>query len=78
MEQVKIVHNDKGQTAVEYIFLLAVIVTIVTSLLSVIKRRYLGDISRCTPSSTQLLCKLNAIIADNGQQKKFQYYRFNK
>jgi Flp pilus assembly pilin Flp len=73
-------NNQKGQTAVEYIFLLAVMVTVITSLLSVIKNKYLGDVSKCNPDNQkQLLCKINSIISDSGESpKKFQYYRFSK
>lgn len=75
-----LIKNQKGQTAVEYIFLLAVMVTLITSLLGAIKKAYLGDITKCTPETkTKLLCKINSIIADNGySSKKFQYYPYKK
>jgi hypothetical protein len=75
--------NQKGQTAVEYIFLIAVMVSVITSIFAVIKKRYLGDISQCQngASKTQLICKINGILSDSGQSsigKKFQFYRFHK
>ncbi len=75
-----IVANQRGQTAVEYIFLLAVVVTIITSLLSVIKSKYLGDMSNCTGANSQkFLCKINNLMMSNEDQgRRFKYYQFRK
>lgn len=79
----KNLNNQKGQTAVEYIFLLAVVVAVITSLFTSIKNRYIGDITKCVPGARnkQLACKINSILMDNGRSsvgKKFQYYPFKK
>ena len=71
--------NNAGQTAVEYIFLLAVIVTVITSIFTIMKNKYLGDISKCQYGQSQqlLLCRLNTIVSFNpNAAKKFQYYHF--
>ncbi len=75
-----LVNNQKGQTAVEYIFMIAVVVTIITSLLSVIKNKYLGDLSNCQGANSQkFLCKINVLLmADEAQPRRFMYYRFRK
>ena len=71
--------GDEGQTVIEYILMLLVMVTIITSLLGMIKNKYLGDATKCDKSgySKTLLCKINAIISPNGTAKKFQYYHLN-
>jgi uncharacterized membrane protein len=70
--------NKLGQTTTEYMLLLVVMVTIITSLLSYIKNKYLGDIAKCDKAANQktILCKINGIIEPKGTGKKFQYYRF--
>lgn len=75
-----LVKNQAGQTAVEYIFMIAVVVTIITSLLSVIKNKYLGDLSNCQGANAQkFLCKINSLVAaDESQPRRFMYYRFRK
>jgi Flp pilus assembly pilin Flp len=73
--------NQKGQTAVEYIFLIAVLAAVITSTLSLIKNRYLGDATKCVSAAQKktLLCKINGLMSDNGLgKKKFQYYPFKK
>lgn len=72
--------HEKGQTIIEYILLLLVMVTVITSLLSYIKTKYLGDATKCDKpaNSKTLLCKINSIIEPHGNEKKFQYYPFKK
>ena len=79
MERIAIGHRlncQKGQTIVEYILLLLVMVSIITSILGVIRTRYLGDATKCDKPafSKTLLCKINGIIQPNGGEKKFQFY----
>ena len=72
--------DDDGQTAVEYLLLLVVMATIISSLLVTIKTRYLGDPTKCDkPANAKtLLCKINNIIQPRGSDKKFQFYPFKK
>ena len=72
--------NDDGQTAVEYILLLLVMVSIITSLLVFVKRRYLGDPEKCDlpQNSKTLLCKFNSYVKPTGGNKPFQYFPFKK
>lgn len=70
--------NQKGQTIVEYILMLLVMVTMITSLLTYIKSKYLGDLTKCETAANKrtLLCKINGILTPAEGEKKFQYYRF--
>lgn len=73
-------NDKKGQTAVEYILLLLVMVSIISSLLVYVKRRYLGDPEKCNlPQNRKtLLCKINSYVKPTGGNKAFQYYPFKK
>lgn len=70
--------DQKGQTVVEYILMLLVMVSIITSLLTYIKSKYIGDINKCDTGANKntLLCKINSLVTPQGGQKKFQRYRF--
>lgn len=72
--------SNKGQTAVEYLLMLSVMATIITSILGIIKNNYLGDPTKCDKpaNSKTLLCKINGILEPSGTGKKFQYYPFKK
>ena len=72
--------GEKGQTAVEYILLLLVMVTLITSLLSYVKTKYLGDPEKCNTAvnSKTLLCKIQSYIRPTGGNKPFQYFPFKK
>lgn len=71
---------NKGQGAVEYILLVVVMVTIITSLLAKIKRSYLGDAMACTTPAQEktILCQINSYMSPTGGTKRFQYYPFKK
>jgi hypothetical protein len=73
--------GQSGQTIVEYIFMLSVMITLITSTLSWIKTRYLGDMTKCESAANKrtLLCKISTFVSDPGNgNKKFQYYPFKK
>lgn len=74
------IKDDKGQTVVEYLLLLAVMATIISSLLMTIKNKYLGDATKCDrPAfSKTLICKISNIIQPHASEKKFQFYPFKK
>jgi Flp pilus assembly pilin Flp len=77
------VKNNKGQAAVEYILMVAVVAAMVTSIFGIVKRRFLGDASKCNQAANSklLTCKINNIVSMGGQAgqiKKFQYYPFKK
>ncbi len=73
--------DAKGQTAVEYILMLLVMASVISSLLIYIKKNYLGDLSKCTQAANNktLLCKIkNLIDPPITQNKRLQYYPFKK
>lgn len=74
-------NNESGQTIVEYLLLLLVMVTVISSLLITLKTKYFGDITKCDkPSNSKtLLCQITKIISpDPNAEKKFQYFPFKK
>lgn len=72
--------GQSGQSAIEYILLLMVMVTLITSLLSYVKNKYLGDPTKCeTPANSKtLLCKIESYVRPTGGNKPFQYFPFKK
>ena len=72
--------EEKGQTIVEYLLMLLVMVSIITSLLTYIRINYLGDPTKCdkTANKKTLLCKINGIISVGDTGKRFQYVPFKK
>ena len=72
--------DKKGQTAVEYILLLLVMTSIITSLVVVLKNKYLGDPEKCATAAQkqQLLCKIDSYLNPSGGSKNFQYFPFKK
>lgn len=72
--------NEKGQSAVEYLLLLVVMATVITSLLANMKNKYLGDATKCDNSanSRKLLCIINRYISPSDSEKKFQRFPFKK
>jgi len=75
--------NESGQTMVEYLLLLVVMATIISSIMITMKNKYLGDISdpkKCEsgPQSKTMLCKINHILQPIPGNKKFEYFPFKK
>jgi uncharacterized protein (UPF0333 family) len=75
--------KNEGQVVVEYMLMLVVVVSIVTSLFTIIKRKFIGDPRKCelAINKTKLACKLNFILNPSGASsgdKPFQYYPFKK
>lgn len=72
--------SEAGQTVIEYILMLLVMVTIITSLFATVKRNFLGDATQCAKpaNSKKLLCKTSGFLEPLGEGKKFQYYPYKK
>jgi uncharacterized protein (UPF0333 family) len=74
--------KNKGQVVVEYMLMLAVLVAIITSILALIKKRYIGDPRKCLTPANQatISCKLNSFMdpGTGGGDKRFQYYPYKK
>lgn len=82
MIKVPFLNNDeKGQSIVEYILMLLVVTSLVSSLLVYVKKRYLGDPTKCETAANKglFLCKINAIVKPSGGgTRNFQYFPFKK
>ena len=72
--------SDKGQTAVEYILMLLMMTSIITSLTVYMKNKYLGDPEKCQTAAQRqlLLCKIDNFINPQAGNKRFQYFPFKK
>ena len=55
--------GESGQTAIEYILLLAVASVLAFKLGDIIKARVIGDGENCTPDSTSLYCQIIAVYS---------------
>jgi hypothetical protein len=66
--------SNKGQTAVEYILLFAIVVVMTLALMKQIKDRMVGDISNCQPNSQALGCKIRGAFPTGG----YENFRFFK
>lgn len=65
--------NQDGQTAVEYVLLLMVVVTIIFNVLGIVRERFLGDPENCdTAGRKSIAC----IIAGKFNPDNWKYYTF--
>lgn len=64
--------SQKGQTAVEYIVLMAIIVSIIIGLMKKVRQFLLADVNSCTPQSTQVICAWQRMF---DQQNAFRYFQ---
>jgi Flp pilus assembly pilin Flp len=76
--------NEEGQTVVEYMLMLVVMVSIITSIMAKIKKQFIGDPLKCASATgaakKTLACKINMVLdpGSGGGQKRFQYTSFKK
>ena len=49
-------NNNKGQTSVEYVLMIAVVVTMLMSVMGIVRTAILGDTKNCTPDSKAIIC----------------------
>lgn len=49
-------HSNKGQTAFEYVVLMAVIVIVILGIMKKVRDYLLVDIDKCTPQSSNVVC----------------------
>ncbi|MBG08919.1 MAG: hypothetical protein CME68_09185 [Halobacteriovoraceae bacterium] len=55
--------SDKGQTAVEYILLLAVASVVAFKMGDLLKQKILGESDNCTPESNSFYCQVISIYS---------------
>ena len=49
-------NNNKGQTSVEYVLMIAVVITMLMSVMGIVRTAILGDTKNCTPQSKAIIC----------------------
>ncbi len=54
------VMNQRGQTSVEYILMVAAIVAIMSSVFGIVRDRFVGD-GNCPSPDASLMCRMNAL-----------------
>jgi Flp pilus assembly pilin Flp len=52
--------NQRGQTSVEYVLMIAAIVAVMASVFGIIKDRFVGD-ANCPTPDTSMMCRLNSL-----------------
>jgi len=62
--------SEDGQTAVEYVLLIAVMATIAFSIMKIAKERLLADADNCTESSKSMICMFKGIY----ERRDFVYF----
>lgn len=72
-----------GQSSVEYILLILVVVTLITSLMGMVRTRYLGDTTKCTTTSRNtLFCQVLRVVNpagfDGEGREQFRIYRLRR
>lgn len=77
------VFSQLGQTSVEYILLIMVVVTLITSLMGMVRTRYLGDTTKCTTTSKNtLFCQVLRAVNPSGFEgegrEQFRIYRLRR
>ncbi|WP_127716222.1 Flp family type IVb pilin [Halobacteriovorax sp. HLS] len=48
--------DNKGQTSVEYVLMIAVVVTMLMSVMDIVKTSILGEAKNCAPQSKAIIC----------------------
>lgn len=67
--------RSRGQTIVEYIVLMAVVVGVIISVMKRVKDYLLADTENCTPQSTQIICVWQATFDETNNFRYFQIRR---
>ena len=70
--------GQKGQTVVEYVLFLVVILTVFSAVYSIVREKVLGDKGSCTASSTSLICKFEKLysLGSPGTGSGYQRFRY--
>ena len=66
--------NNEGQTAVEYVMLLGVVIVVMVSLTSIIKARMVPPGGQCVQGSQNLFCQIEAIVSP----QSLRYFRVKR
>ncbi len=66
--------DESGQTVVEYILLLFVIVTIVTTVMAQLQNRFLANPGDCQEGDKRFSCRLVNRFSTLGSEQNFKYF----
>lgn len=66
------IKNQRGQTSIEYILMIAAVVAIMASVFGVLRERFIGD-GDCNGNPDTLMCRLNATW-DASNPGVFKFY----
>lgn len=65
---------QNGQAVVEYLLLLAVVVSLIASITGIIKERFLGNLDNCTGANQSIACNLKSLITPG----QFRYFKVRR
>lgn len=75
----KLSKNEKGQTSVEYILLVAAMAAVIFSIFSGLKDRILPGATPCPDADKSLGCQLSRVVNSMGStDPTFRYFRLRK
>lgn len=74
ISKIKHYNGERGQVAVEYVLLLAVVTTILFSLMGQVKGYLLADQGACTASSKSVVCQFEKMLSFNSF-RSFRIFR---
>lgn len=66
-------NNQKGQTAIEYVLLLMVVVVMIISVMGIVRERFLGDPENCDGAGRQSIA---CIISGKFKPDQWKFYSF--
>ena len=70
--------NDKGQTGIEYILMIVVMMTIIISMMGRIRERLLGNVFPCPTDDNSLGCVITRSVSSFGSGPNFRFFRLRK
>ena len=75
----RVVASKRGQTTIEYLLLVGVLLVIILSLFPLLRDRFIGD-GNCSASGNQtLFCRLIASLnLDGGVQGTYRYFKLRR
>ena len=68
----KLIRGQKGQTAIEYVFMLIVVVTMMYSVMGMVKNFLVTESGECGPSDEALVCRMQRVLRSDGG---FRYFK---
>ncbi len=71
--------KDHGQTSVEYILLLVVVIFMIINIMSTVRDRLLGQQNPCPPNDTSIGCNINRAVSSFGTtDESYRFFRLRR